>query len=229
MKLDRPLEVVMPVHDGEQFLAEAIESVLRHSRVDRLVVVDDHSSDRSAEIARSYRRVVLLTGKGRGPAAARNSGLAVTTAPLVSFVDADDRWPDFSVTGDPRLARLEADPEIDIVLGRVRLFRTGAEGAEAFAEPLHLLQLGAAVCRRSVVDRVGLFDESLYGSEDFDWLARAREAGARLERIADVTLDYRRHEASIMADAGRRRALITEPVRAALLRRRAAKGEKSET
>ncbi|HLF57107.1 MAG TPA: glycosyltransferase family A protein [Thermoanaerobaculia bacterium] len=226
MSGDRPIAVVIPVRDGEGFLAEAIESALAHPHVGEVVVVDDGSADGSLALARSYRGVeTLALGSTRGPAAARNAGLATIRAPVVSFLDGDDRWPEFGASGDPRLTRLLADPELDFVVGRLRMFRREADGSVTYSEPRRQLQVGAALYRRRIFDRVGPFDEALVGCEDFDWYARAREAGARIEQIDDVTLFYRRHAGNLTADPEVRRHLVALPVRAALLRRRAGKPE----
>jgi GT2 family glycosyltransferase len=175
-------------------------------------------------VARGYPGVTTIRlATPRGPAAARNAGLAATRAPLVSFVDGDDRWPEFGAAGDPRLPPLAADPALDIVVGRLRMFRREPDGTIAFSEPRRQLQVGAAIYRRGVFERVGAFDESLVGCEDFDWYARAAERGARSLQIAEVTLLYRRHPGNLTADPAVREHLVALPVRTALLRRRAAR------
>jgi glycosyltransferase involved in cell wall biosynthesis len=220
-----PLDVVVTVRDGASFLAEAIESALAHPALGRLVVVDDGSTDGSLGIARGFAGVeTIRLETPRGPAAARNAGLDAAAAPLVSFLDGDDRWPDFRAEGDPRLPPLEADPELEMVVGRLRMFRIEGDGSTAWSEPRRQLQVGAALYRRSLFERIGPFDETLVGCEDFDWYSRAVEGGARSLQIDDVTLFYRRHPGNLTADAATRERLVATPVRAALLRRRAARG-----
>lgn len=92
--MDHPaLSVIVPVRDGAHFLADSLPA-LRASDLPKdrweLIVVDDSSRDRSAEIAACYAdRVVRLVDGARGPAAARNRGAEVARADKLMFVDAD--------------------------------------------------------------------------------------------------------------------------------------------
>jgi GT2 family glycosyltransferase len=225
---ERALGVVVPVRDGAEHLGEALASVLAHPALARVVVVDDGSTDASAEVARRHPGVELLRfDSPRGPAAARNAGLArlrELATPFVGLLDGDDRWPEFGAAGDPRLALLVAEPALEIVTGRMRMFRSTSEGSVELSEPRRQLQVGCSLYRASVFERVGPFDESLVGCEDFDWFARAAEQRARQLDIEEVTLLYRRHRGNLTADPARREHLVALPVRAALLRRRAARG-----
>ena len=108
------VSVVMPVHNGERFLAEAIDSVLDQTYPHReIVVVDDGSVDRSAEIARS-RPVRYLRQANRGVAAARNAGLAVARGDFIAFLDQDDTWLPHKL--EAQLAFLFERPSVDMVV-----------------------------------------------------------------------------------------------------------------
>lgn len=89
------IDVIVPVFNAATYLAEAIDSVLAQThRVARVIVVDDGSTDDSAAIAEAFGppvEVIRLDGN-HGAARARNAGLAASDAPLVAFLDADDRW-----------------------------------------------------------------------------------------------------------------------------------------
>lgn len=86
--------VVIAVFNGEDFLAEALESVRAQTRpVDEVIVVDDGSTDRSAEIARGVPGVVVVQQENGGPAAARNRGIALARSDYLAMLDADDLWP----------------------------------------------------------------------------------------------------------------------------------------
>ena len=99
---ERPLvSAVVIFLDAEEFIEEAIESVFAQT-YDRweLILVDDGSTDRSTEIARSYAerhpdRVSYVTHPGRvnrGMSASRNRGVEVSSGELIAFLDADDVW-----------------------------------------------------------------------------------------------------------------------------------------
>src|ERR1043165_9221040 len=85
----------MPVHDGERYVGEAIESVLAQRWRDfEFLIVDDGSTDRTAEVIASYRdpRIRVLTNGARlGLPRSLNRGLDAATSPLIARQDADDR------------------------------------------------------------------------------------------------------------------------------------------
>src|SRR5271157_3647324 len=87
------ISVIIPCYNAEPFLAEAIVSVLKQTcPVGEILVVDDGSTDRSAEIARSYGARVISMGRNSGHAAARNAGVDAARGDLLAWLDADDYW-----------------------------------------------------------------------------------------------------------------------------------------
>jgi glycosyltransferase involved in cell wall biosynthesis len=87
------VSVIIPAYNAEAFLARAIRSVEAQSFGDfEIVVIDDGSTDGTAEVARGFSSVRYVLGSHGGEAAARNRGLEEATGELVAFVDADDEW-----------------------------------------------------------------------------------------------------------------------------------------
>ncbi|HSD46542.1 MAG TPA: glycosyltransferase family A protein [Pyrinomonadaceae bacterium] len=193
------VSVVIPVYNGERFLREAVDSVLnqKYSPVE-IIIVDDGSTDATAKVARNLPEPVrYLHQANQGPAAARNRGIERAQGSLLAFADADDLWPADKL--ERQLPYLINDPAVDIVMGRIQqvLLSETADGqtqSTDFAEPAFSVNLGSAIIRKSVFERVGLFDETMRYSEDVDWFMRAREAGAAIKTIDAVTLFYRQHE-----------------------------------
>ncbi len=193
------VSVVIPVLDGERFLAEAIASAnaQTYSPVE-VIVVDDGSTDRSAEIATALG-TRLLRRPHRGVSAARNAGIAIARGDLIALLDADDRWP------PERLAvlvrRFTRRAELGFVIGRARLFLDpGAPRPEWLTDELaageSVLARQTLVARRESFEKVGGFDESRDICEDFDWLVRAGDAGISYEVLDDVVVEYRVHDAN---------------------------------
>jgi glycosyltransferase involved in cell wall biosynthesis len=225
------LSVIIPVFNGERFLREAVESVREAVHVldqkysdTEIIIVDDGSTDGTANVARSLPETVhYLYQTNQGPAAARNRGIEHAQGSLIAFADADDLWPTDKL--DLQLPYLISDPKIDIVLGRiqqVRLAETVSDQtrAEEFAEPAFSVNLGGAVVRKSVFERVGLFDETMRYSEDVDWFMRAREAGAAIVTIDAVTLFYRQHEQNMTRGKSTSELNVLKALKRSLDRRR---------
>ena len=118
----RLVSVVMPAHDEEAFIAEALRSVLAQTyRPVEVIVVDDGSHDRTAEIAAAHG-VRLLCQEHQGPAAARNAGLAVAAGSYWTIFDADDVMPRERLSR--QVAQLERDPQLGMVFGLTEAFVT---------------------------------------------------------------------------------------------------------
>ena len=187
----------IPVHDGEAYLAEAIESILAQSRpCEQVVVVDNDSTDGSGEIARGFgSRVEVVFEPRRGIGAARNAALRVARGDYLAFLDADDLWrPEKTAL---QLAPLEVDPELSLVFGHVQQFvspELGEERAMALRvpdAPQPGLYIGAMLARRAACEAIGPWAEDVRVSDGLSFLLRARELGLK-QAMLPVTVTMRR-------------------------------------
>ena len=92
--MSNPLvSVIMPVYNGEQFLRLALDSVFAQNyRPLDIIVVDDGSTDHSADIACSFKGVRYFYQENQGDGLARNHGIAQAQGDFISFLVADDLW-----------------------------------------------------------------------------------------------------------------------------------------
>jgi glycosyltransferase involved in cell wall biosynthesis len=93
------VDVVIPVRNGEPFIAECLESIYQQTRSDfigRILVINDGSTDKTAEVVKSFERKLpnleLFNINPSGLSAARNYGLSVASATNIAFLDSDDLW-----------------------------------------------------------------------------------------------------------------------------------------
>jgi len=198
------VSIVMPVYNGAAFIAEGIGSILAQAhRPLEIIVVDDGSTDDSAAIVKSFGEPVRCHCQvNGGPPVARNSGLDLARGEIIGFLDADDLFAHDKLA--LQLRRLAAHPDCDVVLGRNQYQQlVPDQGAKPRFQKMQMegdhlaLQLGCALFRRSVFDRVGRFDETNRICDDWDWFMRAREQGVGLLLHRDVVLHQRLHEANI--------------------------------
>jgi glycosyltransferase involved in cell wall biosynthesis len=191
--------VVIPVRDGERYLAEAVESVLaQNCPVCDVVVVDDGSRDATAAVAARYApRVRCISQPASGIGAARNQGVQAVRGELLTFLDGDDVWPLDRL--ERQLSAFARTPRPDLVFGHVRQFVSGELDEAARAElvcpegsqPARLAN--TMLLPRDVWERVGLFSTEAVRSEFLDWLLRARELALREVMLDDVVLLRRLH------------------------------------
>jgi glycosyltransferase involved in cell wall biosynthesis len=197
------IAAVVPCYNGEAFLAEAIESILRQTRpVQEIIIVDDCSTDASPEIARRYPVRLVRTPRNSGEAAARNLGIREARSDLIAWLDADDYWEPHHIETVGGL--LERYPQASVAFGGTQRFgsRSGTIlGYVPVGEPSNVLWLAlqdwihttiSSVIRRQALLEVGGFDESERYSVDFDlWLRLAR--AHLFVATHEVTANWRWH------------------------------------
>lgn len=213
--------VIVPAYNAEQFIGEALDSAFAQDyEPTEVIVVDDGSTDQTAQIARRYG-VRLLQQPNGGAAAARNAGLAVAQGEYIAILDADDIWPSDRLT--VMVTALERSAA-EIVIGLSDIFTSPGELVPAHfpygvksPAPGHLTALMA---RRSVYELVGNYDEDLRHAEDVDWFMRAREAGAAVDTIERVVTRHRIHARNLTRDRATGQRDTLRVLRASIARRR---------
>lgn len=180
------VSVVIPAFNAERFLAGAIQSALSQSVPPlEIIVVDDGSTDRTAEVAERFGPPVRCARQENGgPSAARNRGIREARGEFIAFLDADDRWLPVHLAeatrvlvAYPHLRWFAAAYETETV-DRARVIRrvyTGPLVEEAYFEDsfraMALYRIGCTdvmVVRRDVLLEVGGFCEAFSHGEDRD-------------------------------------------------------------
>ena len=185
------ISVILPVHNRADVLPRAIASVIEQELQDfELIVIDDGSTDTSTEVARSFRdervRLILLD-QNRGGNVARNEGIRAAAAPLIAFLDSDDRY--LPIKLSRVVTEFDQRPELDLLVDSfVKVQPPGSSKPEVvrrnpvindrelFRMALFTRQLWKATpsitVRRETALKAGLFDETLRRLQDFDFLIR---------------------------------------------------------
>lgn len=219
------ISVIIPAYNAGYFLQEAIDSVLRQQSMTlEIIVVDDGSTDNTAAVAKSRKVTYLYQGNG-GIAAAMNMGIKAATGEYLASIDADDLW-----TRDKlslQLAKLEQNPDIDLVFGHVEQFLCPSlegvfhnfllpESARILPGYTSLTML----VRREAFSRVGLFNTEYKIGDFVEWYARAEEAGIKSLMLPEVVARRRIHGANIGIKEKATQHDYLKIIKAALDRRR---------
>jgi glycosyltransferase involved in cell wall biosynthesis len=191
------------VRDGGRYLRSSLDSVLDQTRPpDEVVVVDDGSTDDTADILASYGSALrVFRTEPSGYPAAVNRGIAEARCAVIGCLDADDYWALDAV--ERRLDRLRAPDAPDAVAGRMTQFLSpdleGTDGRRFRFDPgptaVTLFQ--TTLIRREAFVRVGPLDPTLPTSANVDWLSRARAAGMTVATIDDVVAHRRIHRSNM--------------------------------
>jgi len=220
------ITVVIPAWNAASTVGEALASVaVQEPSPDEVILVDDGSTDGTADAARrAHAGVRVLSQVRSGAAAALNRGIEACGSSLLAFLDADDRWSAEKLA--VQLGWLERSPGVDGVLGRMETHLCPSLGAEAASRyrlpdgPQVAWFTGALLVRRNAFERVGPFAEELVVGFAIDWFDRARVAGLRLA-VPEQTVLYRRvRPGSLSHRSPHKNRAYLEMARRALLRRR---------
>lgn len=190
----RPLvSVVIPTFNRAHIVTRAIDSVLAQTyRPCEILVVDDGSTDNTADVLQSYAdRIVYVRQKNSGPAAARNRGIRESKGEFVAFLDSDDVWLETKIERQATLLQRAGEHvpcclcnsilEMPICQGRTsfdmaRLNLTEPQGLclnpAAILATRFILFVQSVMVRRSFLLDCGGFDEHLWLMEDHDLALR---------------------------------------------------------
>ena len=181
------ISVIIPTHNREEFLKEAIQSVLDQDGFDfggrnsdcELLVVDDGSTDDTRGVVESFEAPVVYHYQDhQGVSAARNFGLRKTRGEFVAFLDSDDLWKKNKL--GVQMSLMKSMPQIMVCYTEEVWIRRGTVvnprkkhqkySGWIFDKVLSicLLSLSSALFRRTVFEEVGGFDEDLPACEDYD-------------------------------------------------------------
>ena len=191
------ISVIIPAYNAQRYIDQAIKSVQNQEcghDVETLVV-DDGSTDRTADIAGRY--AALLAQPHQGSASARNAGLYHTKGEYVFFLDADDLL--LPGAFHALLEAMEQNAGVQAVFAQAADFVSPELGAvsknrlQPRQAPYFGCLPGCALLKKALFEQVGLFDRSLRTGETVDWLLRLKDLGLPTMQINRVTLKRRLH------------------------------------
>ncbi len=222
------VSVMIGAYNAAPYLGEAIESALGQDYEPlELIVVDDGSTDGTAEVARRYAQAKVIQQENGGNGSARNRAVENASGELYAFLDADDLFTPGKLS--LQKAALDADPSLDMVFGHVREFFSPEVDEETRAslrppapEPMPWTAPNLMLIRRESFERVGPFTTAVRVGVTVDWFARAQEAGLRHTILPEVVLERRLHTQNNGLRESASRSQYLEVIRQAMERRRAA-------
>ena len=211
------VSIIIPAYNAERFLGETIKSALRQTFVDfEMIIVDDGSTDKTQPIAEEFvkqdPRIQYIYQKNQGHAVCRNTGLRKAIGEYTAFLDADDIW--LPTKLEKQITLLESEKDLGMVhSARIRIDHLGNElptsyGNSEYRSGMIFYNLllrkaqvctSTVVCRKSVLDEVGYFDETFpdrIGGEDRElWLRIARRF--EIAYIQEPLVKYRYLKSSL--------------------------------
>lgn len=224
--INQPLvSVIIPTYNRASFLPDALASVLEQDyRAVEILVVDDGSTDGTAELVCSQPEIKYIHQPNQGVAAARNTGIRHSQGEFIAFLDSDDTWTRTKLS--VQVGYHLTHPEVGYSVTHLRNVLMPGCVRPAWLRPELLsgdhvgMATATMVARRSVFDRVGLFDVSYRVGEDSEWLFRAKDAGVPMAIIPEVLLARRVHDHNLSAQSSTASSELLRILKASFDRRR---------
>ncbi len=207
------ISAVVAAYQAEDFIGDAIDSILNQTRPpDEVIVVDDGSTDGTAdELRRFGDRIRVLRQTNRGYQAAMNRAIGEARGDFVALCGADDIWEPQKLEWQDQAIRTH--PEVDVLFGHAVTFgrtsdewlRLDEDGIVDRAVMRDVLFRHNFICtpfvvvRRALFDRLGPFVEDFPG-DDYDWWFRCLQAGTSFYYDPRLLGRYRKHANNVTND-----------------------------
>lgn len=213
------VSVIIPCYRVTEYMAATLDSLRAQTfRNFETILVNDGCPD-TPNLERAlgpYREEIFyIRQENQGPSVARNTGIRAARAPLIALLDGDDEWePQYL---EKQVGLLNADPGVDAVYpdgtlignsswaGRMVMSIHPSRGEVTFARAVkhECTVFYWVTARRASMERQGLFDPSLRGTEDTDLWLRMLNAGAKFKYYSEPLVRYRLHRGSLSNDQTR--------------------------
>ncbi|MDF2569221.1 MAG: glycosyl transferase [Sporomusa sp.] len=200
MNFPSSIDVIIPVFNGERYISEALKSVADQTyKPNRIIVVDDGSTDDTAKETHQCSKefhvpITYLYKSNGGHSSARNMGIAASDSDFIAFLDADDLWDKYKLEAQISVFHQTSFPNLGVVYSDITVidgqgamvsqydgYRLNPQLRGDIFQSLisgNLISSSASgvLIRRNCFEQVGVFDETLPTSEDWDmWLRLAEQ------------------------------------------------------
>ena len=200
------VSVIIPTYRHPEYVLKAIESVFSQTYTDHeVIVINDGSPDNTGELLKPLSdsgRIQYIEQSNAGQAAARNRGITEAKGEFVAFLDDDDSWPPDKLAW--QIEVLENSPQAVVVYGYAEIrcgnhrgrqpASTGPSGNifSQFAQNGYIRSPGQTLIRRDHLVRIGGFDSTLWGVDDWDLWLRLTALGEFIyeDRLALIYLEH---------------------------------------
>ncbi|MFT5312548.1 MAG: glycosyltransferase involved in cell wall biosynthesis [Paraglaciecola sp.] len=223
--MNQPLiTTIVAVRNGEQFLRDALDSILASDYPNvEIVLIDGGSTDGTAAIAQSYPQVKYFAQEGKGIPDAYNQGVSEANGEWIAFLSHDDRWLPKKLSLQAQY--LSENEDHQLVVCRIQYFlETGCQIPSGFRPELlegdHVAKImETLLVRKNLFEEVGVFDTRYDIGEDVDWYARVQDAGFEVPVLPEVLVHKRVHDHNSSIDVDKNNVILLQVIRESIKRK----------
>ncbi|PSB01599.1 DUF1919 domain-containing protein [Merismopedia glauca] len=203
MKLESlSVSTIILLHEEDSFLDDTIYSIKEQSYQPlEIILIDSSIQGHNIELVQDSAGIRYYHQPGCNKAANRNLGINLAQGDVIAFLDTGDRWTHHKLAD--QVAYLENHPKVEIVqgliqnvLGTVQYSSQTEHSGSAYG----FINPGSLICRRSVFEKVGTFDESLEKGEEIDWFLRAWKKKIVKAKSHQITLLHRQQDSQVFTE-----------------------------
>jgi len=221
------ISVVLPVFNGEKYIATAIKSVLNQSFHNiELLVIDDGSRDSTREIVSKFNddRVHYIYQANKGPASARNNGIERARGDYLAFIDCDDNW--YCDKLQKQLEYMKKSPSLSAVYCKHNLVFQNPDKKYNWVRELDDQKrrpnetISSLFIKKDLFNKIGKFVDGFKVAEDTDFYMRLCESSFKFEIMDDCLLDILNHDDNISQNIERNRKFMFQVLAISIKRKK---------
>lgn len=192
---DNKISIIMPIKNGENYMREAIDGIKKQNKDIEIIIINDGSTDNTAQVAKSLGCKVINHAVSKGQVVAKNTALKEVSGDYVMFHDHDDILTSHAL--ETMLSEFEKDSSLEVVIAKIKDFISPDaknQNQVIKTEPYYGCLAGSILFKKEVFDKIGLFDENLTAGEIISLMSKFEEFGIRTKKIDFVSSNRRIHD-----------------------------------
>lgn len=199
------VSAIVLLDNEDLFLDDTIRSIQDQSYQPlEIILIDSRAQGYGLEVVKQFAGIRYYHQPGHNKASCINLGIQLARENLIAFLDAGDMWTNHALAN--QINQVEDHPEAEIVQGlinNVSRISKYPNQIKKFALTYSFINPGSLIFRRSVFNRLGMFDEALGASAEIDWFLRAWEMNIVKVESDETTLFKRQHNSQEFTPSSR--------------------------
>ncbi len=189
------ISIIIPAYNGEKYIQECITSIQNQNMNTEIIVIDDISTDKTADIARSMGCKVIVNDEHKGQVAGKNTGIRVSKGKYWLTIDQDDM---LTVGALKRFyEEFQKAPESEIIMAKLKDFpETPKDAKFCKKEPFYGILTGAAMFKKDIFNKIGYFREDLITGDVIDLTNRLKKFNIEINKIDFISCSRRIHDSN---------------------------------
>lgn len=191
------ISIVIPTYNGGKYIKECIESIQKQNMNTEIIVVDDISTDKTVEIAKSLGCQVIVNDVHKGQVAGKNTGIRAAKGKYWLTIDQDDMLADGAL--QKLYDEMQQNPNEYIIMAKLKDFcspDTPEQKNFCKPQPFYGILTGSTLFRTEIFDKIGFWKEGVITGDVIDLTNRLMKLGLHIKKADFISCNRRIHNAN---------------------------------